>query len=74
MTVFYFLCRPVELEAILPTVDSCVHFEMRIPDDMSSVECSTKKKEILCFLEFSSSQPVSISDYVIFTDRNSGKR
>lgn len=66
--------RPIDLEVAIPTVENFVHFDVKTEDDMSDEGCNVDRKEILCILEFSSSQPVSISDYITFSDIASGKR
>ncbi len=59
----------------LPTVESDVNLVVTFPENSTvySVDYS-KKTEISCQLEFSSTKPISKSDYIIITDKTSDIR
>ena len=69
------LCSPVELSVSLPIVESEVNLAVTFPEDSTvhNVDYS-KKTEISCQLEFSSTKPISKSDYIIITDKSSDIR
>ena len=64
----------MELQASLPTLEDDVYLAVRFPTG-SAVPCTCYSKVGLsCELEFSSSKPISISDYIIVCDENSTVR
>ena len=69
------LCSPMELSVSLPTVESDVNLVVTFPEDptVQNVDYS-KKTKISCQLEFSSTKPISKSDYIIVTDKRSDIR
>ena len=69
------LCSPVELSVSLPTVDSEVNLVVTFPEDSTIYNIDhSKKTEISCQLEFSSTKPISKSDYIIIADKSSDIR
>lgn len=65
---------PVDLEAIVPPFESHVCFAVRFPEGSHVEECKDKAVELPCLLEFSSNEPLSRADNLVFCDQNSGKR
>lgn len=67
---------PVELEVSLPTIEDYVNLAVTFPSGSTMADgySTSDKKGISCYLEFSSTQPISKSDYIIFCDKTSGKR
>ena len=55
----------------LPTVESDVNLVVTFPEDSTIY---SKKTMISCQLEFSSTKPISKSDYIIITDKTSDIR
>lgn len=69
------LCSPMDLSVSLPTVDSGVNLVVTFPEDSAVYNADgSKKTEISCQLEFSSTKPISKSDYIIVTDKTSDIR
>ena len=66
--------RPVNLEVSLPTMESHVDFTAHFPQGCQAANCLQEKVDLPCTLEFSSSQPVSRTDYITFSDKTTGKR
>ena len=66
--------RPVNLEVSLPTMESHVDFTAHFPQGCQAANCLQEKVDLPCTLEFSSSQPVSRTDHITFSDKTTGKR
>ena len=66
--------RPVNLEVSLPPMEGHVDFTAHFPQGCQAANCLQGKVNLPCTLEFSSSQPVSRTDYITFSDKTTGKR
>ena len=66
--------RPVNMEVSLPTMEGHVDFTAHFPQGCQAANCLQEKVDLPCTLEFSSSQPVSRTDYIVFSDKTTGKR
>jgi len=66
--------RPVNLEASLPPMETPVHCAIHFPEGTQVASCLQERVELPCTLEFSSTEPVSTTDFITFSDRNTGKR
>ena len=59
----------------LPTVESDVNLAVTFPEDSTVYNVDYSKKTVIsCQLEFSSTKPISKSDYIIITDKTSDIR
>ena len=49
-------------------------FSVSFPEGSHVQDCRKKTVELPCTLEFSSAKPVSMTDYIVFSDKTTGKR
>lgn len=71
-TYGYLFCSPLELNVSLPAVEKDVNLVVTFPED--STVYDSEKTAVSCQLEFSSTEPISKSDYIIIADKTSDIR
>ena len=67
-------CSAVDIEAVIPSIPNCASLVVRFPEGSHVNDSSQSPVELPVVLEFTSSQPVTLTGHLIFQDTNSGKK
>ena len=70
----FLTCSAVDIEAVVPSVSDCASLVVRFPDGGHVDECRQTAVDLPVVLEFTSSQPVTLTGYLVFCDTNTRKK
>ena len=62
----------MDVEVASPALDDCASLVVTFPDGSHVPDCSNSPVELLFLVQFTSSQPVSYTGHLVFSNKNTG--